>query len=56
VDKIRAMVGRQLPITAHIQPEVTESGNSNAWQELAGMWRDHPVIEEVEENVCTHRE
>jgi hypothetical protein len=55
VDKIRALISEKLSQAELIQIQVPVSTESNPWLAIAGIWRDHPDIDEVEENIQAYR-
>jgi hypothetical protein len=56
VNKLRAMIREKLSTAELIQIEVPDPGRPSVWLEIAGTWRDHPDIDEVEDNIKTYRQ
>jgi hypothetical protein len=51
VQKIRALVEQRLARAELIQIDVPGAAKDNPWLAIAGTWRDHPGLDEVEENM-----
>jgi hypothetical protein len=56
LDRIRAMISERLAKAEWVRVTVpTAEDEMNPWLAIAGMWRDHPDIDKVEENIRAYR-
>jgi hypothetical protein len=55
VDRIRSLISERLSRAELIQVEVPVATKPNPWLAIAGTWRDHPDVDQVEENINAYR-
>jgi hypothetical protein len=55
MDRIRTLLTERLASAELIRIQVPASGELNPWLAIAGTWRDHPDIDDVEENIRAYR-
>ena len=55
VERIRALVSERFSGVELIRLEVPAVAGDNPWLAIAGTWRNHPDLDEVQENVEAYR-
>ena len=55
VDKIRSLVEERLGSAEFIELDLPLAKAANPWLAMAGTWRDHPDVDEVEEHIRDYR-
>jgi hypothetical protein len=55
VDKIQSLIVERLSHAELIQVTIPVTAHINPWLAIAGTWRDHPEIDQVQENIDAYR-
>lgn len=56
VDKLRTILQSRLSRAELIHVAISVAAEANPWLKIAGTWRNHPDVDEVEENIRTYRQ
>src|SRR5688572_24601339 len=55
VDRIRTMISAKLSQAELIHLDIPAASEPNPWLAIAGTWRGHPDVDQVEENIRAYR-